>query len=150
MLKIPEESFRLISPAPAALFPSPSPPCSSTAQAILPTDGTWAGEQTNWLPPAGALRACKADERSLAKSPAGWKCPRNLPSAAFPRGSGAPAPSSPGCRCTAGSSRELPAGGGCGCVLSRVEEAVQAEYQWRVAFFHLSTTFWFGGLAACS
>lgn len=46
-------------------------------------DGTWAGKQTNWLPPAGARRAFKAGWRLLAKSPTAWRCWRSLPSLAF-------------------------------------------------------------------
>lgn len=106
---------------PSSPFPSPSPSCLSTAQAILQTDGTWAGKQTNWLPPAGALRAFKADECSLAKSPAVWRRQRNLPSLAFlhPCCSMAPAASLSGCKHAAGSSWEPVAGGDGCCILNQ-------------------------------
>lgn len=117
-LKTPEEKFQ-------ARLSHPSSPFPSAIPAVLihrtgnPTNRWHLGRRADKLAPTcRSTKSFQSRPASLAKSPAGWKCPRNLPSVSFPRGSTAPAPSSPGCRCAGGSSWELGAGGGCLRVLN--------------------------------
>lgn len=116
-----------------------------------PTNRWHLGRKADKLAPTCRSTKSFQSRRALARQePRGVEMPEESAVGRLPRGSTAPAPSSPGGRHAAGSLWELVAGGDRHRVLNRMEEAIQAEHQRSDALFRVSTTLRFGGLAACS